>query len=186
MHHEAPRKLPKTLRKLSKLPRGCKTLQEISGRSGNFREAQEFPGKLERVSRWYHHCVGSRSHLAQALLSSTFPASPPAAMSMPSQDDKDWLDGDVEAAPVTSSGLPIVWQVYTDTIHGTKNWADFKPHECLRMESALVENQATVTLQMKAHTWTINLTEMVQVNNETGTKRPIRRTVIIKQCVITD
>ena len=98
----------------------------------------------------------------------------------------EWVDGEVASTPVTSSGLPIVWQVYTDTIHGTKNWADFKPHECLRMESALVENQATVTLQMKAHTWTIDLTEMVQVNNETGTKRPIRRTVIIKQCVITD
>ena len=105
---------------------------------------------------------------------------------MPSLDDKDWLDGDVEAAPVTSSGLPIVWQVYTDTIHGTKNWAGFKPHECLRMEAALIEKQATVTLQVKAYTWTIDLTEMVQVNNETGTKRPIRRTVIIKQSDFTD
>ena len=186
MHHEAPRKLPKTLRKLSKLPRGCKTLQEISGRSGNFREAQEFPGKLERVSRWYHHCVGSRSHLAQALLSSTFPASPPAAMPMPSLDDKDWLDGDVEAAPVTSSGLPIVWQVYTDTIHGTKNWADFHPHECLRMESALVEKKDTVVLKVNDYYWTVDLTTMVQTNDVTKKKRPIRRTVIIKQCDFTD
>ena len=100
---------------------------------------------------------------------------------MPLLDDKDWLDGDLEAAPVTAAGQPIVWQVYTETMHGTKNWADFKPHECLRMEAALVDDKTMIMLQVKTYSWTIDLTEMVQINNETQTRRPIRRTVIVKQ-----
>ena len=105
---------------------------------------------------------------------------------MPLLDDKDWRDGDLEAAPATAAGQPIVWQVYTDTFHGTKNWADFKAHECLRMETALFEKQATVTLQVKEYTWTIDLTNMVQTNDDTKKRRPIRRTVIVKQGDITD
>ena len=97
----------------------------------------------------------------------------------------EWVDGEVASSPVTSSGLPIVWQVYTDTIHGTKNWADFHPHECLRMESALVEKKDTVVLKVNDYYWTVDLTTMVQTNDVTK-KRPIRRTVIIKQCDFTD
>ena len=104
---------------------------------------------------------------------------------MPLLDDKDWRDGDLEAAPATASGQPIVWQVYTDDSHGTKHWADFKAHECLCMETALIEKQATVTLQVKEYTWTIDLTNMVQTNDDTKTRRPIRRTVIVKQGLIT-
>ena len=92
----------------------------------------------------------------------------------------EWADGEVASSPVTSSGCLVVWQVYTDTIHDTKNWADFKPHECLRMDAALNSDDTTVMLQLNGHSWTIDLKEMVQVNNETGTRRPIRRTVIVK------
>ena len=46
-------------------------------------------------------------------------------------------------------------------------------------------NKDTVMLQVKAYTWTIDLTNMVQINDDTQTRRPIRRTVIVKQGDIT-
>ncbi len=97
----------------------------------------------------------------------------------------EWVDGEIASSPVTSSRCPVVWQVYTGTIHGTENWADFKPHECLRMDAALNSDDTTVMLQLNGYSWTIDLKEMVQINNETLKKRPIRRTVIVKQCLST-
>ena len=184
MHHEAPRKLQKTFRKLPKIPRGCKTLQEISGRSRNLQEAQEVPGKLERVPRWLHHCSCSCSNLAQALPLRPLRVHASSGWLMDLLEG-EWVDGEIASVPVTSSGCIVVWQVFTDTIHGTENWADYKPHENLRMDAALKSDNLSVTLQMNGGSWTIDLKEMVQVNNETGKRRPIRRTVIVKPCLST-
>ena len=49
------------------------------------------------------------------------------------------------------------------------------------MDAALISKEPTVTLQLNGGSWTIDLLDMVQINNETMTKRPIRRTVIVKQ-----
>ena len=48
------------------------------------------------------------------------------------------------------------------------------------MDAALKSDNLSVTLQMNGGSWTIDLKEMVHVNNETGTRRPIRGTVIFK------
>ena len=95
--------------------------------------------------------------------------------------EDDWVDGEVASSPQTTSGHPVVWQAYIGTIHDTVSWADFKPHECLRMDAALISKEPTVTLQCNGSSWTIDLLRMVQINDETMTRRAIRRTVIVKQ-----
>ncbi len=97
----------------------------------------------------------------------------------------DWVDGETASSPTTSTGCKIVWQVLIDKRNGTENWADYKAHENLRLDAALQGDMLPVTLQEHGNTWTVDLKEMVQVNNETGTKRPIRRTVIVKYCLTT-
>ena len=107
-------------------------------------------------------------------------------MPLPLLDDKEWGDADLAAAPATASGQPIVWQVYTADTHGTKNWADFKAHECLRMETALIDKVSTVILKVNDYSWAIDVINMIQTNDVTKTRRPIRRTVIVKQGDFTD
>ncbi len=100
-----------------------------------------------------------------------------------SLDEADWIDGDIAAAPYTTSGHQIVWQVYIGHIHDTMQWADFKPHESLRMEAALAGKEDSVTLKLHDDTWSIDLALMQQTNDKTEKKRPIRRIVIAKQAV---
>ena len=98
--------------------------------------------------------------------------------------DADWIDGGVEAVPYTKSGLQIVWQCWIGQIHGACQWADFKPYESLRMEAALADNAVTVDLTLNEDTWSIDLSVMQQTNTKSGTIRPIRRIVILKQGVL--
>ena len=100
-----------------------------------------------------------------------------------SLDDADWIDGDIAAAPYTTSGHQIVWQVYIGQINKTMQWVDFKPHESLRMEAALAAKEDSVTLKLHDDTWSIDLALMLQTNDKTQNKRPIRRIVIAKQAV---
>ena len=100
-----------------------------------------------------------------------------------SLEDADWIDGEIAAAPYTTSGHQIVWQVYIGHIHDTMQWADFKPHESLRMEAALAAKEDSVTLKLHDDTWSIDLPLMQQTNDQTEKKRPIRRIVIAKQAV---
>ena len=103
---------------------------------------------------------------------------------MKSPADADWIDGGVEAVPYTKSGLQIVWQCYIGPLHGTVQWADFKPYESLRMESALADNELAVNLNLYDDAWSIDLSLMQQKNIKSGTIRPIRRIVILKQGVL--
>ena len=100
-----------------------------------------------------------------------------------SLEDADWIDGEISAAPYTTSGHQIVWQVYIGHIHDTMQWADFKPHESLRMEAALANKEDSVSLKLHDDTWSIDLSLMQQTNIKSGTIRPIRRIVIVKQAV---
>ncbi len=100
--------------------------------------------------------------------------------------DAELIDGEMAAVPYTKSGLPIVWQVYIGPIHDTVQWADFKPHESLRMESALAHKEEAVSLKLHDDTWSIDLSLMQQTNIRSGTIRPIRRIVIVKQAVLQD
>jgi hypothetical protein len=85
------------------------------------------------------------------------------------------------AAPYTTSGHQIVWQVYIGHVHDAMNWVDFKPHESLRMEAPLANKQDSVSLKLYDDTWSIDLASMQQTNDQTQKKRPIRRIVIVKQ-----
>ena len=98
-----------------------------------------------------------------------------------SLDDADWIDGEIAAAPYTTSGHQIVWQVYIGHVHDAMNWVDFKPHESLRMEAALANKEDSVSLKLYDDTWSIDLASMQQTNDQTQKKRPIRRIVIVKQ-----
>jgi len=92
----------------------------------------------------------------------------------------EWVDGEVASTPCTSSGCPVVWQVLIGETLGAPTWADFKPHESFRMDGALLAKDEKCKLECNGNTWTISFKEMVQINDESGTKRPIRRTVIVK------
>ena len=103
---------------------------------------------------------------------------------MKSAAEADWADAAVEAVPVTKSGHQIVWQCWIGKIHDTISWADFKPYESLRMEAALSANEKTVSLTQNENVWNIDLALMQQTNLQSGTIRPIRRVVILKQGVL--
>ena len=105
---------------------------------------------------------------------------------MKSPAEADWIDAGVVAVPCTKSGLQIVWQCYIGLHHGTVQWADFQPHEALRMESALADNELAVNLNLYDDAWSIDLSLMQQKNIKSGTIRPIRRCVILKQGVLED
>ena len=100
-------------------------------------------------------------------------------------EEGDWVDGEIASLPHTSSGRPVVWQVHISNSLGTMQWADFKPHESLRMDAALGAGEKQVTLRCNGDSWTIDLGLMIQINDETQTKRSIRRIVIVKQHIIT-
>ena len=98
--------------------------------------------------------------------------------------DADWSDAAVEAVPATKSGHQIVWQCWIANINATVSWADFKPYESLRMETALAANEPQVNLTLHEDAWSIDLVLMQQTNLQTGKTRAIRRVVILKQGVL--
>ena len=99
-----------------------------------------------------------------------------------SLEEEGWIDGELESAPCTKSGLPVVWQVHIRTSKwGAMMWADFKKHESLRMDAALMKGDKKCSLECNNDTWSIDLKDMVQINDKFGTQRAIRRTVIVKQ-----
>ena len=100
--------------------------------------------------------------------------------------DADWSDAAVEAVPATKSGHMIVWQCWIANINATVSWADFLPHETLRMETALGNNERQVNITLHDDAWSIDLVKMEQTNLQTGTTRAIRRVVILKQGVLKD
>ena len=100
-------------------------------------------------------------------------------------DGAEWVDGEVASSPHTTSGHTVVWQAHIGTTNGAMTWADFKPHESLRMDAALGSRESTVTLKCHDSSWTIDLVLMIQTNDETLTRRSIRQIVIVKQLLST-
>ena len=92
----------------------------------------------------------------------------------------EWVDGEVASQPRTSTGCLVVWQVLVGDTLGAPTWADFKPHESFRMEGALMAKEEGCELTCGENKWKIDFKEMVQINGQSGTRRPIRRTVIVK------
>ena len=101
-------------------------------------------------------------------------------------EEGDWIDGEIASSPHTTSGHQIVWQACIGKFHDSMQWADFKPHESLRMEAALANKETAVTLRLNDDTWSIDLLLMLQTNDDTQTKRAIRRIVIVKHRVSAD
>ena len=98
--------------------------------------------------------------------------------------DAGWADAAVEAVVCTKGGHQIIWQCWIANINATVSWADFKPYESLRMETALAANEPQVNLTLHDDTWSIDLVLMQQTNLKTGKTRAIRRVVILKQGVL--
>ena len=80
-------------------------------------------------------------------------------------------------------GHQVIWQVGVGLTNGAMTWADFKCHECLRMDGGLAAGDKKVSLKLHDDTWTIDLETMLQINDSTGTERPIRRVVVVKRHV---
>ena len=97
-----------------------------------------------------------------------------------SLEEGDWIDGEVASQPRTTSNCLIVWQVLIGETLGAPTWADFKPHEACRMDGGLLAQEEGCELTCGDNTWKIVFKEMVQINAQSGTKRPIRRIVIVK------
>ena len=95
-------------------------------------------------------------------------------------EEGDWVDGELASQPMTASKCAIVWQVFVGVTLGAQTWADFKPHEASRMDGALLGKEKGTELSDGETTWQIDFKDMVQINGTTGTRRPIRRTVIVK------
>jgi len=97
-----------------------------------------------------------------------------------SLDEGEWVDGELASQPMTTSKCVICWQVLVGTTLGAPTWADFKMHEASRMDAALLSKEKGTELTDGENKWLIDFKDMVQINSTTGTRRPIRRTVIVK------
>ena len=88
-----------------------------------------------------------------------------------------WVEGAVEIHPMTSTGCKIQWQVFIETRHGAELWADFLASDNARIDASYVTDKLPVTLAPsgKDNTSTVDLDNMVQNNQKTGTDRRIRR-----------
>jgi hypothetical protein len=107
-----------------------------------------------------------------------------AALKLPA--DAEWADAALEAVVCTKGGHQIIWQCWIAHIHDTCSWADFLPHETLRLEAALSANERTVDLTLNDDAWSLDLLGMQQTNVRSGTMRPIRRVVVLKSGVLKD
>ena len=79
----------------------------------------------------------------------------------------------------TKSGCKILWQCHILDQNDRGIWADYEPDENQRLEVAHISEMPTVTLGELPGTWTIDMEQMVQMNDKNGTRRPVRRTVVV-------
>ena len=100
--------------------------------------------------------------------------------------DAEWTDAAVEAVVCTTGGHQIIWQCFISHLHNTTSWADFLPHEILRLEAALSANDRTVDLNLHEDAGSIDLLGMQQTNVRSGKVRPIRRVIVLKSGVLKD
>ena len=104
---------------------------------------------------------------------------------MQSDASAPWLEG-VQAVVSTKDGKPILWQCFLNHVHDTTSWADFMPSEILQLEAAFSEGKRITELTLNDDEWKIDFLGMEQTNSKTGTIRPIRRMVVLKQGVLKD
>ncbi len=98
--------------------------------------------------------------------------------------DAEWTCAAGEALVCTTGGHQIIWQCFISHMNNTTSWADFLPHEILRLEAALSANDRTVDLILHEDAWSIDLLGMQQTNVRSGKVRPVRRVVILKSGVL--
>lgn len=98
----------------------------------------------------------------------------------------EWINGEVASSPTTSTGCKVMWQTFIERKFDTDHWADYKPEENMRLDVSFLTGKRPVTLGEPPNSWTVDLNRMVQVNDKTNTTRPIRRIVIVTNCLTTD
>ena len=91
----------------------------------------------------------------------------------------DWIDRAVANSLAASTSCKVVWQVCLGERLGTWSWADYSESDNQSIESAYTSDRRPVTLDHDGATWTVDLNAMIQVNDETGTSRKIRRIVVV-------
>ena len=96
--------------------------------------------------------------------------------------ESDW----VEAVVQTSTMCKVVWQVYIEMRNGSEVWADFGAPDNHRIDASYSTDKLPVTLGQRDASWTIDLQQMVQRNDQTSTERRIRRIVIVANPRTTD
>ena len=81
----------------------------------------------------------------------------------------------------TSTRCKIVWQVCLGERLGAWTWADYSDMENENIESVYryTSDRPPLTLEHDGATWTVDLINMIQVNDETGTSRKIRRIAVL-------
>lgn len=127
---------------------------------------------------WFQTLVFAAAHLRlEHICSCTLCEA--AGMAMLSIEG-DWVDGALASQPVTSSGCKIQWQVFDSTKFGCEVWLDIKPSDNVKTEMMFVATtQEPFRLHEDGCFWTIDFVEMIQRNDEHGTKRALRRIVIV-------
>ena len=90
-----------------------------------------------------------------------------------------WIDRAVAASLTTVTSCKIVWQVCLGERLGTWSWADYNDVDNQSIESAYTSDRRPATLEHDGATWTVHLNFLIQVTDETGTSRKIRRIVVV-------
>jgi hypothetical protein len=91
-----------------------------------------------------------------------------------------WQNGKLPARLTTSTGGLIQWQTCVEQKKGDQHWADYVEEENLAIDAALQTGKRPVTLGIPPDSWTVDLNRMVQINDNSGTERRIRRLVILQ------
>ena len=117
---------------------------------------------------------------------SVFPNEASSMAALKLAADAEWADAAVEAVVCTKGGHQIIWQCWIAHLHETVSWADFLPHETLRLEAAYATSERMVDLTLNEDAWQLDLLTMQQKNVSSGTTRPIRRIVVLKSGVLKD
>ena len=93
----------------------------------------------------------------------------------------EWKNGTLAARPTTSSGGLVQWQTFIERKLNSDRWADYQEEENLKLDASFQTEKRPVTLGVPPQSWTVDLNRMMQVNDETGTERSIRRLVIVQK-----
>ena len=81
----------------------------------------------------------------------------------------------------TSTSCKIVWKVRLGERLGAQTLTDYNDIENQSIESVykFTSDRPPLTLEHDGATWPVDLNLMIQVNDETGTSRTIRRIVVV-------